>query len=147
MWLFVLSPLPGGQGAPSYATGARALFLWAGEGTGFQWGFPLGSHRRVLRKEGVPRALTLHLEENLALCLVFGYGELAAQGPAVVLPGQDHMEGLLVADTRGLELLVVGGDRASGVLALPLQVDGLLQARVGSGAVEVGLHALAKLQR
>ena len=100
----------------------------------------------MLSDEGVaPSALTLHLEVNLALSPVVGHRELAAQGPAMVLPGQGHVEGLQVADARGLKLLEVGGDRAGGVLALPLQTDWLLQARVGSGAVEVHLHALAQL--
>lgn len=45
-----------------------------------------------------------------SLCLIFGHRELAAQGPAVVLPGQGHVEGLLVDDACGLELLELGGD-------------------------------------
>lgn len=98
--------------------------------------------------EGVaPRALTLHLEVNLALCPLLGYRELVLQGQAMVPPGQGHVEGLQVGDTCGLKLLEAGGDRASGVLALPLQANRLLQAGVGGGAVEVCLHALAELGR
>lgn len=78
---------------------------------------------------------------------MIGHRELAAQDPAVVLPGHGHVEGLQLADAGGLKLLAVEGDRASRVLALPLQSDLLLQACVGGGAVEVHLCALEKLHR
>lgn len=57
------------------------------------------------------------------------------------------MEGPQVADACGPEILEAGGDRALRVLALPLQADVLFWARVGSGAVEGGLHALAKVRQ
>lgn len=107
-------PDPGGPSVSGFASGVRALFPQAGGGNGFCW----GSHRCALSTKGVaPSTLTLHLEVNLALSLVLGYRELALQGPAMVLPGQGHMEGPQVADARGLELLVVGSDGALGVLA------------------------------
>ena len=95
----------------------------------------------------LPRSLTLHLEVNLTLSLMVGCRELAAQGPAMVLPGQGHVEGLLVVDARGLKLLECGGGGAGRVLALPPKGDWLLQARVRSGAVEVHLHALMQLSQ
>jgi hypothetical protein len=63
----------------------------------------------------------------------------------VILPGQGHVEGLHVDDSGRLKLLEVGDYRASGVLALPLQADLLLQARVGCGTVECHLCALTQL--
>ena len=74
----------------------------------------------------LPRSLTLHLEVNLALSPMVGRRELAAQGLAMVLPGQGHVKRLLVVDARGLKLLECGGDGAGRVLALPPQGDRLL---------------------
>lgn len=66
----------------------------------------------------------------------------------MVLPGWGHVEGLHVADTTcGVKFLGAGGDRASGVLALPLQADQLLQAHIGRGTVEGHLCALTQLLR
>lgn len=61
-------------------------------------------------EDAAPRALTLHLEVNLALNPVVGHRELAAQGPAMVLPGQGHVKGLQVFDACGFKLQEVGGD-------------------------------------
>ena len=94
-----------------------------------------------------PRSLTLHLEVNLALSPTVGRRELAAQGAAMVLPGRGHVEGHQAVDARGLKLLECGGGGAGRVLALPPQGEWLLRARVGSGAVEIHLHALTQLSR
>lgn len=64
----------------------------------------------------------------------------------MVLPGRDYVKGLRVAGSIcGVKFLDAGDDRASGVLALPLQADWLLRTHVGRGTVEGHPCALEQL--
>lgn len=119
------------------------------EADGFHWGTTDVcelSNKDVLPTQPA-RSLTLHLEANLALSPMVGRRELAAQGQALVLPGQGHVEGVswwwMPVGSSFWSVEVMGGQGPG----LATAGSRLLQARVGSGTVEVHHALMAQPER